>query len=282
MTISDLNPHIRYARIHKTYYHMRNYVSICYDCRLFFFENIIGNIIVNEKKYNILNKTAIYLPPKTEYKFNIEYKENARLIIFDFDLVNDYSHIKSALGTATKQDFDKSKVLKYSIPSELSEPIIRLIPQIDRMLVKCTDDFLLKTPFYRENSSALLKLCLLEFIRQNSKNEHSDLCKNVLSYIHENFSDSSLTNDEIANKFSYHPYHLSRVIKEETGKTLHQYITYYRIRIAKDLLLTTKYNVSDIAWRTGFCSSAHFIKTFRQNIGMTPKEYRTSNIHTEI
>lgn len=282
MKISDLNPHIRYARVHKTYYHMRKYISICYDCRVFFFDNITGNVVVNGNKYNILNKTAIYFPPATEYKFNIDFKENAKIIVLDFDLTNKYSHLKSALGTATKSNFDASHVLKYPIAEELSKPIIRLIPQIDRMLMQCTDDFILKNHLYRENSSALLKLCLLEFIRQNRKNAHSNLCESVLSYIHENYSDASLTNEEIATKFNYHPYHLSRVIKEETGKTLHKYITYYRIQIAKDFLLTTQYDISEIAWRSGFCSSAYFIKTFRQNVGMTPKEYRRLHIHTEI
>lgn len=282
MKASDINPHIRYARVHKAYFYSRKEMSKCYDCRIFFFDNITGNVIVNERKYNILNKTAIFLPPASEYKFTVDFKENAKIIVLDFDLINDYEYLKSSLGTATQSSFDKSLSPEYELLPELSKPIIRLMPQIDRMLTQCTENFILKNPLYRENSSALLKLCLLEFIRQSSRHTHSKLCENVLSYIHENYALTTLTNEDIAEKFNYHPYHLSRMIKQETGKTLHKYLIYYRLQIAKDYLLTTQYDISEIAWRAGFCSAAYFIKIFRENVGMTPKEYRHLQIHTEI
>lgn len=282
MKVSDLNPHIRYARVHKTYFHTKRAASKCYDCRVFFFDNVPGNVVANGRKYNIINKTAIYFPPGTEYKFNVDFKESSRLVVIDFDLINEYEYLKSSLGTATKESFVEALSPSYPLLTELSQPIICVMPQIDSMLMQCTDNFILKNPFYRENSSALLKLCLLEFIKQSSKKTLSRLCENVLSYIHENYALSTLTNEAIAEKFNYHPYHLSRMMKQETGKTLHKYLIYYRLQIAKDLLLTTPYDISQIAWRSGFCSSAYFIKMFRENIGMTPKEYRNLQIHTEI
>ena len=282
MEVSDLNPHVRYARVHKGYSQSKKHFSKCYDCRIFFFDNVLGSIIINEKKYNILNKTAIYLPPKTEYKFNLNFKENGRIMVLNFDLVNEYKEIKESLRTATKEDFDEAIVPEYPILPELSKPIVRLIPQIERRLTNCTENFILKKPFYRENSSALVKLSLLEFIKESTELTYSNLCEGVLSYIHENYASITLTNEEIAEKFNYHPYHLSRLIKQETGKTLHKYLVYYRMQIAKDFLITTEYDISEIAWRTGFCSSAYFIKIFRENIGITPKEYRKLQIHTEI
>lgn len=282
MEVSDLNPHIRYARVHKGNSQSKKDFSKCYDCRIFFFNNVFGSIIINGEKYNILNKTAIYLPPKTEYRLNLKFKENGNIIVLNFDLVNEYKEIKSSLKTATKEDFDESMVPEYEILPELLNPIVRLIPQIERRLMGCTENFILKKPFYRENSSALVKLCLLEFIKESTELAYSNLCEEVLSYIHENYSSITLTNEEIAEKFNYHPYHLSRLIKQETGKTLHKYLVYYRLQIAKDFLITTRYDISEIAWRTGFCSAAYFIKTFRENVGMTPKEYRNLQIHTEI
>ena len=114
-----------------------------------------------------------------------------------------------------------------------ADPIVKSIPQIDRMLTQCTDSFILKNPLYGESSSALVKLCLLEFIKQKERTQQSKLCEDVLTYIHENYSDPTLTNEEIAYRFNYHPYHLSRLIKRETGKTLHKYLIYYRLQIAK-------------------------------------------------
>ncbi len=280
MKVSDLNPHIRYARIHKAYICSKKEISKCYDCRIFYFNDVEGSIIANKKKYNICNNTAIYLPPATEYVFNVE--SQGKITVLDFDLTNKYEHIKNSLGTATKQSFDKSLMPLYTLPAELSSPIIKIMPQIGRMLTSCTENFIIKEPFYRENSSALLKLCLIGFVKQYEKLSHSELCENVLSYVHKNFSNPELTNEEIAREFNYHPYHLSRLVKQETGKNLHQYLIYYRLQMAKDFLLTTQYEISHIAWRCGFNSPAYFTKLFKENTNMTPKEYRHLQIHTEI
>ena len=150
-------------------------------------------------------------------------------------------------------------------------------------LTQCTDNFLKKIGFYRERSSALLKLCLLELVCQNFSNTaYSLLCEKVLTYIHENYSDPTLTNNDIAEIFNYHPYHLSRIIKQETGKTLHNYLMYYRLRIAKNLLITTQYDIETISWRAGFSSATYFIKLFRLNTGMTPKKYRKLQFNSEF
>lgn len=274
MNFSALNPHIRFAQTRTAAFSMYAEPSVCYDCRLFYFDNIQGSITIKDKKYNIINKTIIFLPPETEYKLDLLFKENPIFIVLNFDLTTANEHIAKSIGTASKSTFDKSLVPSYELPEELSHPIIRNISQIKHMLIQCTSYFIIKSPYYRENASAILKLCLIELARDDSKMENSQLCKNVLSFIHENYYVTNLTNEDIAEHFNYHPYHLSNIIKEETGKTLHQFLIYYRLKLAKEMLLTSALEISDIAWKCGFCSSAYFTKIFRQNVGITPKEYR--------
>ncbi len=282
MQISDLNPHIRYARVHSALFSKNYTVSKCYDCRIFFFYNAEGSATINGAEYNIYHNTAVYLPPESEYKFNVSFTDSGKIIVINFDLINTFCHIKSSLHTATKDNFDESLVPQYPLLDELSAPIVKSIPHIGRSLIKCTENFIIKDSLYRETSSSILKMCLLEIIKESSKLSHSKLCEDILSYIYENYSDSSLTNESIAGKFYHHPYHLSRLIKHETGKTLHQYIIYYRLQIAKNYLITTPFDITKISELCGFCSSAYFTKIFRQNIGMTPKEYRKLQLHTEI
>lgn len=274
MDISDLNPHIRYAKLHRTAIPMRTEPSICYDCRLFYFNNISGILFTGKQKYKITNNTAIFLPPETEYKLILNFEKNCSMVVLNFDLTTKNKHIISPLGTAAKSKFDKTRVPDYNICKELSSPTIKNIPHIQSTLIKCTDNFMLKNDFYREKSSALLKLCILELIKNDSQVSYSDLCNNVLKYICDNFSNPSLTNEDIASGFNYHPYHLSNIIKKETGKTLHQFLIYYRLQNAKDLLTTTEHDIAHIAWKSGFSSPAHFTQIFRQNTQMTPKEYR--------
>ena len=98
----------------------------------------------------------------------------------------------------------------------------------------------------------------------------------VLAYINQNYANVSLTNESIAVHFNYHPYYLNKLMKDFTGKTIRQYIIFYRLRMAKDMLLTTDDDVNTIAWKVGFNSASHFINTFHRRFGRTPYEYRQS------
>ncbi len=283
MNLAELNPHIRYARLHYKHLVNKREFSICYDCRLFYIENAEGFVIANGNKYNISNGTAIYFPPQTKYRFNFLNDEDFKIIIMDFDLISDFSYLKESLGTANEENFSKEKVLLYSVHELFSKPIIKTLPQLRTSLIQCTENFLLKGSFYRENSSALLKLCLLEMLHKNHDiKSYTALCENVIKYIYENYASQTLTNAVIAEAFNYHPYHLNYVIKQETGKSLHRHLVDTRLNIAKNYLLTTSYSVEQISWKTGFSSTSYFIKTFKDIVGITPKKYRQTRFHTEV
>ncbi len=283
MKVSDINPHIRYAMIHNMHLNNSNTFSICYDCRIFYIEHGSGSVQVNDAKYNISSGDTIYFPPKTKYCFNFLDNREFKIIILDFDLINDFSHIKSSIGTALEKDFVPEKVINYPICDDLSYPIIRHLPQAGHSLAQCTANFLSRDSFYREKSSALLKLCLLELLGHvESETAYTDLCKDVIKYIQKNYMQHDLSNTEIAENFNYHPYHLNRIIKQETGIPLHKHLTNYRIRIAKNYLLTTQYSVERIAWESGFSSTSYFIKMFRESTNTTPKKYRKYRFHSEM
>ena len=280
MHISDINPHIRHAALVTETFTMRREPSICMDCRLFFFENISGSVRAGGKGYNILNNTAIFFPPETEYELNIEFHENAGFYVFNFDLTNIHRELKNGLGTPFKSEFCKNAVPSYELPEGFTEPIFRTLPHIKTILAQCINNFIIKNTFYRELSSSLLKMCILELAGGEIHSAYSELCKNVLDYISEKYIDSSLTNNEIADRFNYHPYHLSNIIKTETGKTLHQFLIYYRLLKSKELLESGNTEIAEIAWKCGFASAAYFSKQFKKEFEITPKQYRNKHRNT--
>lgn len=280
--LTDLNPHIRYAKIHKTAYRMDNNTSICYDCRIFFFRNITGSIIINGTKYDIRDKTAIYLPPQTKYRFNVIFTDRSDVFVFDFDLITQYAYISEAIGTATVDNYDPKKVLAYALPADLSQPFVGVIPQIENWLHQCIESISLNTFYNKEESSAILKLCLLQLMKQIKTDKRSDLYLKTMECIRDHYDNHTLTNIYIAEALNYHPFYLSQKLKEETGKTLHQLLIEYRISKAKSLLSDTELNISEISWKTGFSSESYFIKTFRKETGMTPRKYRLQQFHREL
>ncbi len=73
---------------------------------------------------------------------------------------------------------------------------------------------------------------------------------------------------------------LRRLFKEETGKTIAEFIRETKLVYAAHLLVTTADQVSDIAYSLGFESPSYFTKSFRENYGVSPQEYRKMSHET--
>ena len=65
-----------------------------------------------------------------------------------------------------------------------------------------------------------------------------------------------------------------RVVRATVDTTPIRYLRQYRIRQAARLLCPTEERISDIASRCGFQDMSHFTKSFREQLGCTPTEYR--------
>lgn len=95
----------------------------------------------------------------------------------------------------------------------------------------------------------------------------------AIAYIHEHL-EQELSLIEIATVVQMSPYHFSRLFKQSTGLTPHQYVTRYRIEKAKLLLARGELAIADISQEVGFQSQSHFTTIFRRLMGVTPKAYR--------
>lgn len=282
MEIFEINPFVRYANIHKMLY-SREYYSICYDCRIFYFQNGKGVVTINDEIYTIVNDTIIYLPFGTRYKFNMTTEpDDVEVIVIDFDMLNIYSTKSRSIGTATEFNFNEKELAITELPDEFSKIIIKRTPKLEQLLVDCVTEFINEKLMYKEVSSSLIRQTLILLLRDEKYNQSSPLINDIIEYISNNYSKSTLSNSEIADEFGYHQYYLSNIMKSATGYTLKTYIIRYRIQMAKTLLLTTKQDINTIAWKCGFNSVPLFIKTFKEHTGSTPKKYRNKSFDIDL
>ena len=79
---------------------------------------------------------------------------------------------------------------------------------------------------------------------------------------------------EIAKAVSLHPNYAGTIFKEATGATLLQFLTQYRIDLAKSKLSRTDSPILDVALDSGFGSISHFHEIFRKSEGLTPRQFR--------
>ncbi len=80
----------------------------------------------------------------------------------------------------------------------------------------------------------------------------------------------------IANHLNISSSYFNRIFKLHTNMTPLQYVTYFRISKAKDLLCNTQMNIQDIATEIGYLETRTFIRNFKKIEGATPTEYKNS------
>lgn len=67
---------------------------------------------------------------------------------------------------------------------------------------------------------------------------------------------------------------LRRLFREQTGKTIHDFVKEMRMIYAAHRLVTTNDPISTIGYELGYESSSYFTKIFRETFGVSPQFYR--------
>ena len=96
----------------------------------------------------------------------------------------------------------------------------------------------------------------------------------ALAYIQSNYRTASLT--ALANQMNLPDYALSKLIKTETGSTFKELLQQKRLHQAARLIRETDLPVSDVITLVGYDNTSYFYRVFREEFGLTPREYRQS------
>jgi two-component system response regulator YesN len=107
------------------------------------------------------------------------------------------------------------------------------------------------------------------------RDKHSAIEKAKEYVVQNAFRDVSL--QETASFVGLHPAYLSVLFKETTGETFIQYLTRNRVELAKSLLRKGM-KISEVSDRVGYMNPRHFGEVFKRHTGMTPGQYRDSQL----
>ncbi len=120
-----------------------------------------------------------------------------------------------------------------------------------------------------------------DFIRRvhkrRSSPKRSPQVQKCCDYIEMNLNQKIRAAD-LAKLAGYSEYYITRKFKEETGFSINDYMKFAKIQRAKALLSGSDLSIPTIAEQLGFTSHSYFGQIFRQIVGMTPGEYRASQM----
>lgn len=132
-------------------------------------------------------------------------------------------------------------------------------PLLSKYLTDILTSFLLYTPLEKKHYNS------------------TGMAEEIITYINEHFKEN-ITTKELAGHAGLSQYHFIRTFKKETGFTPHAYLLNTLIATAKYLLKNTDMLVKDICFDTGFSNESVFCSAFKRHQGMTPAQYRSSEM----
>ena len=108
---------------------------------------------------------------------------------------------------------------------------------------------------------------------QEGAGSRTDRIKPVLEFIESHYS-APLSLDDLAEVAGMNPKYFCRVFRSFTHHSPMDYLNFYRIEQAANLLDSTELPVTEVGNRCGFWESSYFTKVFRKYKGVTPASYR--------
>jgi len=135
----------------------------------------------------------------------------------------------------------------------------------------------------QEDLCAWISTALNEFIELVYSSQDARKVSQIrpaINYIDANY-DKPITLADVAKVSHLSISRLAHIFKEQMGITIIDYLTSVRIERAKQLLLATDQNCTEICFEVGYNNQSYFTRTFKGLVGMTPRQFKSRNQRKE-
>lgn len=220
-----------------------------------------GQLEVGGKLYTVSKGQGMFLLPNEKHGYApVKEPWTVKWVTFNG------AHMPDVLAS---MHFDTSAVLY------LTNPDITLNKINDIVSLLQTED-----PLRGAECSALGYQLLLDLFlyasrsEVRSKRQHAEQLAPAFLFIEEHFHEA-VSLQQLADRLGVTPQHTCLLFQQTLGIRPFAYLTRYRLRKAKELLLQDPpMEIKDVARKVGYEDSSYFIKLFKKQEGVTPSSFR--------
>lgn len=235
-----------------------------------------GSIALKNGYYNyILKQGDIFILNDREIHSFTKTNEDNMVMMLQLDLSyfsNYYGNLKNNFFVTDMQDDDESLDILRNILGRIMMEVLEKGYGYEHKVIESTHNLL-----------ACLLADFQYFLMEDGKfiNETKNKGNKVLAgrlrritgYMYENYT-RKLTLNEIADREHLSIYYLSHVIKEATGLSFQDLLSFIRVEESEKLLLGSNKKIGAISEEMGFSAVRYYIKHFKTWFDMHPLEYR--------
>lgn len=226
-----------------------------------------AEIGIRNKRYGLSNTSSVLIYNAQEEHQEYFYKENqhAYALVINSEFID--GHMRS---------YFKSSDLSFKSPICEAMPFVSFARSIYSSLR--SDDL---SPYERDGTAEALVYEMIDSL-SNDRNlkllrSDSSICtkmlfKEIILLLHQNISNSDFSLDDLSLELGVTKFHLIRTTKRYGGFTPHAYLSKIRLISAKNLLLMTDLQVSEVASRCGFVDMSTFGKAFKGQYKTSPSK----------
>ena len=120
-------------------------------------------------------------------------------------------------------------------------------------------------------------MLLMEALRLRDEKQQTQgkkVLQNALDYIEENYMQTTLNLNEVAQAIGMSPNYFSGLFSQEMKMTFVEYVTNKRMDQAKRLLRESDQSSAQIAAAVGYKDAHYFSFVFKKTVGVSPRDWR--------
>ncbi|HNP23961.1 MAG TPA: helix-turn-helix domain-containing protein [Panacibacter sp.] len=232
--------------------------------------------------YDYQEGTLVFIAPGQVVSIasdDIDYQPSGHVLIFHPDLIR---------GTSLGQGMKDYSFFSYDVHEAL-----HLSEQEKEIVLQCFRKIQLETGHAIDkhskklivaNIELFLNYCVRFYDRQFITRDHANTgtVEQFEQLLDDYLHSASLPETGIpsvayfANALHLSPNYFGDLLKKETGKTALEFIHAKLTGLAKEKICNPSKTISEVAYELGFKYPQHFTRFFKQQVGTTPNDYRST------
>lgn len=238
-----------------------------------------GIVVVDNQHYTARPGRLFVFPPFRLHKVQVDHSDKNPYHRTTMHIAQ--SVVESALSTFPRHQARFASLAASNLPAQIYD-LSTHAAFIERILEQ----------FQRLEDNAQTEACEVAFLvmqlmtclpeqPQPYPPRQQTVASRIMSWVEAHYA-SKFSLDRLAHDLGLSRSYTSRIFRQQTGGSIHEYLLTRRIKSSCDLLRYSDEPVDAIALAVGFSEVTYFITCFKKMMRQTPLQYRRSNSGTRI
>ncbi|MCE0828672.1 AraC family transcriptional regulator [Buttiauxella sp. A2-C2_NF] len=247
------------------YYHWHQCVEFLYISKGY------GIVVVDNQHYTARPGRLFIFPPFRLHKVHVEASDKNQYHRTTMHI--EHSSVIGSLQAFARQQAQFSALAASNVPAQVYD----LSEQAEFMEVILGGfDKLDPTAHSTASDVAFMVMQIMAFLPAQPQAfipQQPTVASRIMQWVENNYS-TKFSLDELAQSIGLSRSYTSRIFRQQTGGSIHEYLLTRRIKKSCDLLRTSPLSIDAISQEVGFIEDTYFITCFKKMMNQTPLQYR--------